>query len=52
LVAQRAKVVRGVTLKSETMAVPAWLAALNDEIGALAAEAGAAHTVIHDFLMS
>ena len=50
--ARRAKVVRGVTLKSEEMAVPEWLAALNQEIQRMAAEAGAARNVIHDFLLS
>jgi hypothetical protein len=52
LAARRAKVVRGVTLKSEEMAVPEWLAALNAEIERMAEHAGAARTVIHDFLMS
>ena len=52
LAALRAKSVRGVTLKSEPMAVPEWLAALNVEIQRLAEQVDAAHGVLHDFLMS
>ena len=52
LAAQRAKAVRGVTLKSDALPVPEWLAALNHEIEALSGELGAARRVIHDFLMS
>ena len=52
LAAQRAKAVRGVTLKSEILPVPEWLAALNHEVEALSGELGAARRVIHDFLMS
>ncbi len=52
LSALRSKSVRGVTLKSEAMDVPAWLAALNDDIQRLAAQTDAAHGVLHDFLMS
>lgn len=52
LSALRAKSVRGVTLKSEPMAVPEWLAALNVEIQRLAEQVDAAHGVLHDFLMS
>ncbi len=52
LVAMRTKSVRGVVLKSEEMTVPAWLAALDAEIKALAEHAGSAQTVLHDFLMS
>jgi hypothetical protein len=52
LTALRAKAVRGVTLKSEAMDLPDWLAALNSDIQHLAERAGAAHDVLHDFLMS
>lgn len=52
LAALRSKAVRGVTLKSEPMPVPEWLAALNADIQRLADQAGAAHGVLHDFLMS
>jgi hypothetical protein len=52
LAAQRAKAVRGVTLKSDALPVPEWLAALNHEIEALAGEMGVARRIIHDFLMS
>ena len=52
LSAQRAKSVRGVTLKSEAMDFPEWLAALNADIQRLAERAGAAEGVLHDFLMS
>lgn len=52
LSAQRAKAVRGVTLKSEAMDFPEWLAALNADLQRLAERTGAAQTVLHDFLMS
>ncbi|RUL66060.1 hypothetical protein EKH79_05025 [Dyella dinghuensis] len=52
LLAQRSKSVHGVTLSTEQMDVPAWLAALHDEIQALAEHAGSAQNVLHDFLMS
>jgi hypothetical protein len=52
LVAKRAKIVRGITIGTETMPVPAWLTMLNEDIHALGEEAGAAHAVLHDFLMS
>ena len=52
LSALRSKSVRGVTLKSEPMAVPEWLVALNADIQRLAEQVGAAHGVLHDFLMS
>ncbi len=48
----RSKAVRGVTLRSEQMSASEWLAALNDDIEALTQQAGAAHDVIHRFLMS
>jgi hypothetical protein len=50
--ASRTKVVRGVALKSEHMAVPEWLKALHRDIQALAEHAGAARNVIYDFLLS
>ena len=50
--AEHAKVVRGVTLRSEHMPVPDWLAALRGEVGRLADRSGAAQAVLHDFLMS
>jgi hypothetical protein len=52
LSAHRTKVVRGVTLKTETMALPEWLSALNHEVQKLADQAGVSHDVLHDFLMS
>ena len=52
LSAQRAKAVRGVTLKSEAMDFPEWLAALSADLQRLADRTGAAQTVLHDFLMS
>ena len=50
--AERATMVRGVTIRSERMAVPDWLAALRGEVGQLADRSGTAHAVLHDFLMS
>jgi hypothetical protein len=52
LSACRSKSVRGVTLSTEHMEVPAWLSALQSDIQALAEHAGAAQSVLHDFLMS
>jgi hypothetical protein len=52
LTALRAKSVRGVTLKSESLDFPDWLTALNADIQRLAERAGSAHDVLHDFLMS
>ncbi|MBE1162859.1 hypothetical protein [Dyella acidiphila] len=52
LAAHRSKSVRGVTLSTEPMDVPAWLAALYSDIQVLAEHAGAAQNVLHDFLMS
>jgi hypothetical protein len=52
LTALRAKSVRGVTLKTETLDFPDWLNALNADIQQLAERAGVAHDVLHDFLMS
>jgi hypothetical protein len=52
LTARRSKAVRGVTLKSEPLDFPDWLAALNADIQSLAERDGAAHDVLHDFLMS
>ncbi len=50
--ARRAKTVHGVTLSSDDISVPDWFAALNHEVGVIGQEAGDAHSVIHDFLMS
>lgn len=52
LSAERAKSVRGVTLKSQAMEFPEWLAALNADLQRLAERAGNAQTALHDFLMS
>jgi hypothetical protein len=52
LAAQRMKAVRGVTLKTETMGMAPWLAALDADLQALAEDSGSAHGVLHDFLMS
>lgn len=52
LSAWRTKSVRGVTLKSEPMDFPEWLAVLNADLQLLAEQASAAHNVLHDFLMS
>jgi hypothetical protein len=52
LIARRSKIVRGITISSEDMAVPDWLESLNEEIRSMGDEAGTAHTILHDFLMS
>jgi hypothetical protein len=52
LEAVRAKLVRGVTLKSEALDLPEWLAALTVDLKQLAEQTGAAHDVLQDFLMS
>lgn len=52
LTAQRAKVVRGVTLTTEQMDIPNWLTALRGDIQSMAELAGSAQDVLHDFLMS
>jgi len=52
LTARRAKIVHGVSLSSDDIAVPDWFAGLNREVGVVGREAGDAHSVIHDFLMS
>ena len=52
LSALRSKAVRGVTLRSEALDFPDWLQALNLDIQRLAERTGAAHDVLHDFLMS
>ena len=51
LVANVAKIVHGITLKSDTVQIPEWLASLNRDLGELAARAGDSQTVLHDFLM-
>lgn len=50
--AKRAKVVRGVTISSEEVGVPAWLDEVVRATRASGAEAGGAHAVLHDFLLS
>ncbi len=50
--ARRVKIVRGVTLKSETMAVVHWLQELSQEIARLSSAAQSSSSVLHDFLMS
>lgn len=52
LATHRSKIVHGVTLSTEQLDVPAWLAELHNEIQSLAERAGNAQTVLHDFLMS
>ncbi len=52
LTARRSKIVRGVSIGSETLAVSDWLQRLNQDIRSLGEQAGAAHAVLHDFLMS
>lgn len=52
LTTHRSKVVHGVTLSTQQMDVPAWLAELHNDIQLLAEHAGNAQTVLHDFLMS
>ncbi|MGI3904083.1 MAG: hypothetical protein ACRYGP_23295 [Janthinobacterium lividum] len=50
--AKRAKVVRGVTIGSEDVSVPAWLDDLVRRTQALGEGAGAAHAALQDFLLS
>ncbi len=50
--AKRSKVVRGVTISSEEVTVPAWLETLNREIGETGEQAETARNVLHDFLLS
>jgi hypothetical protein len=50
--ARFAKIVHGVSLSSGEITVPEWFAALNREVSIVGQEAGDAHSVIHDFLMS
>jgi hypothetical protein len=50
--ARRAKVVRGVTISSEEIAVPVWLDEVVRGTRAHGEAAGAAHGVLHEFLMS
>ena len=52
MLAMRTKTVRGVSLKSEEMAVPEWLAMLGQDMQAIGEQAGSADNVLHDFLMS
>ena len=50
--ARRAKIVRGVSIGSQDLAVPAWLGEVVSRTRALGDSAGEAHAVLHDFLMS
>ncbi len=52
LVARRAKVVRGVTIGSEDLSVPAWVDDVVRRTQALGEGACAAHAALHDFLLS
>jgi hypothetical protein len=52
LTARRAKIVHGVSLSTDEITVPDWFVALNREVGVIGQEAGDAHSVIHEFLMS
>jgi hypothetical protein len=52
LATSRSRSVRGIVIKSENLPVPDWLVALNQDIRSLGEQAGAAHSVLHDFLMS
>lgn len=48
----RAKVVSGVTLKTEALDIQQWLAGLEAELANMATRMGASQTVLHDFLLS
>ncbi len=48
----RAKVVGGVTLKTETLDIAQWLAGLGAELANMAGRMGTTQTVLHDFLLS
>jgi len=50
IAAVRSKLVRGVTISSSPMAVPAWLAEVRAEVQTLAGQIGEASDVLHDFL--
>ena len=52
LAARRAKVVRGVTIGGEDLAVPAWLDEVVRRTRTLGEGAGAAHGALTDFLLS
>jgi hypothetical protein len=52
LVARRSKFVRGISIGSTDMRMPEWLAALSADMTAVGQQAGAAHAVLHEFLMS
>jgi hypothetical protein len=52
IVAQRAKVVRGVRIHSEQVSVAVWLADLDRHVGELALDVRSVSAVLHDFLMS
>ena len=50
--ATRAKVIRGVSIGSTDIGVPAWLDEVTRSVGAAGADADAARTALHDFLLS
>jgi hypothetical protein len=50
--AKRAKVVRGVTISSDVVTVPAWLEEVVHHTRASGEDANATHGVLHDFLLS
>ena len=50
--ARRAKVVRGVTISSEEIGIPAWLEEVVRNTRETGAEDATAHGVLHDFLLS
>lgn len=52
LVARQARVVRGVTIGSQDLPVPAWLDQVVGRTRALGEGASAAHAVLNDFLLS
>lgn len=50
--ARRGKIVRGVTIGSDEIAVPVWLDELTRLVGIAGADAEATRASLHDFLMS
>ncbi|MCW6512957.1 hypothetical protein [Lichenifustis flavocetrariae] len=50
--AKRTKVVRGVSISTQDLSVPAWLDDIIRRTQAVGEGAGAAHAALHDFLMS
>jgi hypothetical protein len=52
LKARRSKFVRGITIGSAELPIPEWLSTLSADIALIGRQAGDAHAVLHDFLMS